>query len=182
MTQTPRSYVTRLREAGLGERLVVYSDAFDTSFLDCQRDLNKAMSAGGCSLSKGSWKRKCWALRCCCLLVRLWRNWGGPFSLELSRGLRSILKLWTVEESRNGGTVEISFEATNHAHCCARFDLYPAGLFGYPAAAAGSHARARQNMDKAPFSLRRLRNGLHDNLAACSGKEKHSKCCQCCQL
>lgn len=30
-----------------------------------------------------------------------------------------------------------------------RFDLYPAGLFGYPAAAAGSHSRARLNTDQA---------------------------------
>ena len=36
-----RSYVTRLRESGLGHRLVIYADAFDTAFMGCQRDLHK---------------------------------------------------------------------------------------------------------------------------------------------
>eukprot|EP00434_Breviolum_minutum_P012460 symbB.v1.2.010977.t2/scaffold725.1/size168906/3 len=35
------SYVTRLRESGLGHRLVIYADAFDTAFMGCQRDLHK---------------------------------------------------------------------------------------------------------------------------------------------
>ncbi|CAK9052827.1 unnamed protein product [Durusdinium trenchii] len=77
------SYVTRLTRAGLGDRLVIYSDAFDTAFLDCQRNLNKVLE-------------------------------------ELKRPI-----FFGVE-----------------------FDLYPAGLFGYPAAAAGSHSRARLNTDQ----------------------------------
>ena len=36
-----RSYVTRLRESGLGRRLVIYADAFDTAYMGCQRDLHK---------------------------------------------------------------------------------------------------------------------------------------------
>lgn len=36
-----RSYVTRLVDAGQGERLVIYADAFDTTFLQCRRDLER---------------------------------------------------------------------------------------------------------------------------------------------
>ncbi|CAJ1427408.1 unnamed protein product [Effrenium voratum] len=78
------AYVTHLRKAGLGQRLVLYADAFDVAFLHCHRDLNKA-------------------------LERL----GRPMFFGVE------------------------------------FDLYPAGLYGYPAAAAGSHENARLHMNQA---------------------------------
>lgn len=83
------SYVTRLRKSGKGQRLVIYADAFDSAFLSCKRDLNKALE-------------------------------------ELRRPI-----FFGVE-----------------------FDLYPAGLFGYPPAAAGSHATARRYLTKATKTCR----------------------------
>eukprot|EP00439_Symbiodinium_sp_Y106_P075220 s105_g14.t2 len=73
------SYVTHLREIGLGDRLVIYADAFDVAMFDCQRNLSKALD-------------------------------------ELQRPM-----VFGIE-----------------------FDLYPAGMDGYPRPAAGSHARVRQ--------------------------------------
>ena len=37
--------MTRLRKSGMGQRLVIYADAFDSAFLSCKRDLNKAGTA-----------------------------------------------------------------------------------------------------------------------------------------
>ena len=39
--------MTHLRKAGLGQRLVLYADAFDVAFLHCHRDLNKADAKSG---------------------------------------------------------------------------------------------------------------------------------------
>ena len=33
--------MTHLREIGLGDRLVIYADAFDVAMFDCQRNLSK---------------------------------------------------------------------------------------------------------------------------------------------
>lgn len=40
------------------------------------------------------------------------------------------------------------FKVSTFTRKPSRFDLYPAGLFGYPAAAAGSHASAREYLRK----------------------------------
>jgi len=39
------NYVAHLRRRGLGDRLVIYADGFDTAWLGCQRDLRKVLEA-----------------------------------------------------------------------------------------------------------------------------------------
>ena len=81
---------------------------------------------------------------------RPWQSWADQSSLEQSWGLNLFSGL-------------SGFKISTFTRKLSRFDLYPAGLFGYPAAAAGSHASAREYLRK------ELELGIAGNGERCEG-------------